>query len=405
MHNLVTPFTGFYAETYRQLHAEGPDADLSALDARQASMPPGESHWEFAAIALLHVATREGQAPPCAIRAQLDQWQSKFNPKHPAGNWRLMRVIVNAAFMAWPLDHEMLTEALGPLGVDGHLPDVQGEVSSQYHAYNLLLLARFGDALDPKVCSAVREGFAWLFEVDRTYGDPSPLGRGRFQTFGYAAMQAAAQYAGGYGVEVPGAWAARVAIRLSGVVPGSGALPPFWDGPYRQELLHGYNTVDDYPAFAEFWAPHRETPALPAAPAPDTQFVLKEDWGTLVYDNSQGPALYLPHATPRQRPGKLSRLLVRAGLRAAPAPARPVRIGATEPCSVELTGDVHQCIWARPGAVAAPPAAQVLAGSPERSSMDWTGPTGTVWVGQDIRMVRRGSLSVSLGLKLPLPPS
>lgn len=391
MEDPVVPFAGFYAETYRQLRADGPGADLPLIDARQAAMPPREAHWEFAAIALLHVATEDGRPLLDPARSRLDRWHSRFHPNHPAGNWRLMRSAVEAALAGRPLDHARLVAALGQPGADGHLPDVQGEISSQYHAYNLLLLARFGTP-EPKVCDAVRAGFTWLFEVDRAYGDPSPLGRGCFQTFGYAAMLAASRYAGTYGVRVPAAWLSRVATRLAGVLPNSGALPPFWDGPYRPHLLHGYNTIDDYPAFAEFWAPTQGAPAAFTG-APPARFVLRADWGTLAYDSARGPLLFLPQVP--CCPDMLSRLLGRLGLRkpSAPVPALADPAGRDDVC---LQGDVSQCVWSRMDGRVAPAAGRVTAGSPEQSTLAWSGPTGAAWSGREIRLARRGSLIIPL---------
>ena len=88
----------------------------------------------------------------------------------------------------------------------GFLPDELNDCSSQYHAYMLALIMRFGDPCDDGLRAVVVRASQWLVGVYQQYGDPSPLGRGRFQVFGYAAMAAVASLAPQWNVLIDRQW-------------------------------------------------------------------------------------------------------------------------------------------------------------------------------------------------------
>ncbi|WP_374316796.1 hypothetical protein [Aquabacterium sp.] len=197
----------------------------------------------------------------------------------------------------------------------GFLPDEPKDNSSQYHAYMLLLIMRFADRSDLLLRRLVLKAINWMEEIWRQYGDPSPLGRGRFQLFGYASMVTCGHMAKDWGVNVDPLWVNAARVRARPETP-TGAMSATWAGPFRHCLLHGYNTTDDYAAFAELW--------LRGIPAPDsvesmTGHVVPRStqlwWHPVDHDGSglvatnSGPIIALlknHQRPPAQRPGVIS---------------------------------------------------------------------------------------------------
>lgn len=292
-------FTGFYAAPYSRWADDSSlvltFADLEQL---QKAVPAAEKHWEFVAVALLHIrgyATAECALSP-TDRETLGRLLTRCVSNHHAANWRLMRTLTQCALAnkSGPSGFSCLTydEALhGGLIVrpDGQLEDIPGDSSTQYHAYLLHLVMRFGDRTCPKLQGVVAKAMQWLVQMDREDGDPNARGRGRFQLFGYVSMAVCYSLATAWGFSADEAWGARVRQRISHNM-FSGALPIYWDVPMRQELLLGYNTTDDYPAFARFWLGSASEAARYLSSAGD-DFLHRLPGGSFLLTNAQQGAL------------------------------------------------------------------------------------------------------------------
>jgi hypothetical protein len=174
----------------------------------------------------------------------------------------------------------------------GFLPDELNDCSSQYHAYMLALIMRFGDPCDDALRAIVVRASQWLLGVYQQHGDPSPLGRGRFQVFGYAAMAAVADLAGQWNVLIDRQWLSAVWSRCN-PEPPAGSMSAVWTGPFREHLLHGYNTTADYPAFAALWMsglkPPDPVPSDSAQAAHSLWWHHTDDVGSGILASSTGP--------------------------------------------------------------------------------------------------------------------
>ena len=206
---------------------------------------------EFISIALLHRADRDIKLRD-SLSEQLKRMQPFWHERHESMNFRLMRVVLEKR-----LDNRLVkVDDLDTIGLhqlsDGSLPDGREGISSQYHAYMLLLLLRWGDRQDCKLHQIIEKSFAWLHDIWRRFDDPNPLGRGRFQIFGYASMAKACELAQEWGYAQPSGFVEHIHENLIPEEP-EGALSIRWSGPFRDALLHGYNNPDDYSAFAKFW--------------------------------------------------------------------------------------------------------------------------------------------------------
>lgn len=293
-------FTGFYAAPY-SAWAANPHLELplSKLEELQLPVPATEKHWEFVAVALLHV--RGYATAACSLseadRETLNNLLRRCVHNHHAANWRLMRTLIQASLSGqaglagYPcLTYETAINGGLIVRPDGQLEDIPGDSSTQYHAYLLHLVMRFGDSQCPKLRAVVSDALRWLLRVAAEDGDPNARGRGRFQLFGYVSMAVCYRLAPAWGIQLPAEWGALVAKRLSYQLC-TGALPLFWETPLRQELLLGYNTIDDYPAFARFWleAPKGEV-ARPVASGAVFKHVLPGG-SLLLADTESGPLL------------------------------------------------------------------------------------------------------------------
>ena len=280
-------WSGFYGPSYRELLAviDNPTRLASAwarsIDHHRAA-PNGEEHWEFLATGYLHLVDTGGVIED-PHRSRLAELVHAFQKKTFTNNWRFMQKVVRRRLGATAVTVEDLVRAGVNQTSEGMLPDHPSEPSSQYHAYLLLLLLRFGDRRDPVIREAAKKAFDWLRCIDIETGDPSAIGRGRFQLFGYAAMAAAAHYASEYAIDIDGKWLSRVWARC---IPErqNGAMSALWSGPFRELLLHGYNTLSDYPAFAQLWLSGLPSPGRAGSEEDSTYWLhtLPEGAGELV---------------------------------------------------------------------------------------------------------------------------
>ncbi len=296
---------GHYAEAYELLNAAVlPDAHVwERFCAAQQADVGRNRHWEFVAIALLH---RFDMADALAtqIRDRLVAMQSFWHTRHESMNFRLMRAVAEARLDGRRVTaRDLITIGLIPQ-TDGALPDGPEGISTQYHAYMLLLLLRWGDRQDIELHRIIENAFAWLHSVWRRYGDPCPLGRGRFQLFGYASLAAACALAQDWGLTQPESYIAHVHDRLDPEQP-DGALSASWTGPFRDALLHGYNTPEDYRAFAKLWTAGISRSATTIAPASLVRHPLDFSGGCLIADG-EGPlaAISAPPLLPPEDKGR-----------------------------------------------------------------------------------------------------
>jgi hypothetical protein len=247
---------GFYGPGYRLLLTQRSDSDIDAMAwgavlALHERNPASEGHWEFLAVGYLHLFGQTEQLSAEMLN-RLSLLLPRFQKRPRTCNWRLMARVVKVRLgNRWLKLRDLEVCGLVPTN-EGFLPDEPNDSSSQYHAYMLLLIMRFGDTRDEGLHIVVRHALDWLVEVCRQHGDPSPLGRGRFQVFGYAAMAATAGLAHRWSVSNDPHWLSAVWSRCTPELP-TGSLSSVWTGPHRTRLLHGYNTTDDYPAFAALW--------------------------------------------------------------------------------------------------------------------------------------------------------
>jgi hypothetical protein len=248
---------GYYAEAYDLLVDKGGEEIDDGLWRRvcssQLRLVPAKRHWEFVAIGLLH-RIDTGQILPDRFKTYLRESQIRFESHVYAKNFALMRAVVEARLNDRLLTYDVMRQINLRQDERGCLVDGPAGQSSQYHAYMLLLLLRFGDRSDPRLRGVISSAVNWLVAVFERYGDPSPIGRGRFQTFGYAVIRRVFALASSWGVTMPEGYGAIVQARLDAETP-DGALSSSWTGPHRDALLHGYNTPADYRAFANFWRP------------------------------------------------------------------------------------------------------------------------------------------------------
>lgn len=287
---------GFYGPAYRQLLTQHTLSNLDEL-AWEAVVrlhernPATEGHWEFLAIGYLHLCDQDIQLST-KVADRLAVLAARFQNQPHTCNWRLMAQVVKARLANRLLrESDIAACGLSPTKT-GFLPDELNDCSSQYHAYMLALIMRFGDSCDDGLRAVVVQASQWLVGVYQQYGDPSPIGRGRFQVFGYAAMAAVASLAHQWNVLIDRQWLLAVWNRCRPETP-TGSLSAVWTGPFRKHLLHGYNTTDDYPAFAALWMNGLKRPdPLPSDSALATYLTWWHDLdhaGSGVLADSTGP--------------------------------------------------------------------------------------------------------------------
>lgn len=403
---------GHYADAYALLHTDMlPDAKTwERFCAAQRSEFGRSRHWEFVAIALLH---RFGEAETLAqvVRDRLTAMRPFWHIRHESMNFRLMRAVADAWLDRRPFTaHDLSVIGLIPRA-DGALPDGREGISTQYHAYMLLLLLRWGDRQDAVLCRIVEKGFGWLHSIWRCYGEPNPLGRGRFQLFGYGALAAACHYAGNWSITHPEGYIAHVHDRLDPELP-DGALSARWTGPFRDVLLHGYNTPDDYRAFATFWTV--DIPRTAANAVPDALVRYPLDFsGSCLIANGQGPLAAITTAPlkPPEDNGRIQGL--REGLRNVrrkpryaenlfpePLTQSGFRFGAMHfHCNGEtLTMEVQDAPFQQSPVIWTLERMPVpkTEGVMEMAVWNWSRPGGPVWRGHSYRIFGRARLRWAL---------
>ncbi|MAZ34026.1 MAG: hypothetical protein CMO06_12855 [Thalassospira sp.] len=288
-----------YASIYYALKDVWGGAVIPQLDEAMQGFSTDLRVFEFVSIALLHRSDQSVELSD-ALQKRLEAMRPFWHLSHESMNFRLMRVIAEVRLAGRLLVASDLAAIKLIQRGDGGLVDGPEGISSQYHAYMLLLLLRWGDKQDEGIRRVIVKAFAWLYSIWRCYGDPSPLGRGRFQLFGYAALAAACHHAIAWGVTQPEGYAAHIHDRLTPEEP-TGALSARWSGPFRDALLHGYNTLDDYRAFADFWT--ADIPSVsaicPVSTAPI--FHILDFSGSCLIADTKGP-LYAITPTPLSQP-------------------------------------------------------------------------------------------------------
>lgn len=337
---LQADWQGFYGPAYRRLLTQKSLSDLDKLAWEevvhlQERNPVAEGHWEFLAIGYLHLCDQDIQLPP-EVAGRLTVLSARFQKRPNTCNWRLMAQVVKAR-LANRLIRQSDIAACGLLPTNsGFLPDELNDCSSQYHAYMLALIMRFGDPCDDALRAIVARASQWLFGVYQRHGDPSPLGRGRFQVFGYAAMAAVAGLAGPWDVLIDRQWLSAVWSRCSPENP-AGSMSAVWTGPFREHLLHGYNTTDDYPAFAALWMSGLKHPDPVPSDSTQAPCLLwwhhTDDIGSGILANSSGPIAALQREPNTKRYAGLrnlaNALLTRFG-KPQSLECEPVRLESSE---------------------------------------------------------------------------
>lgn len=251
----MNDFEGFYAAPYIQwAQTPGQEFSFDTLSKILEAVPPGEEHWESIATALLHVrgyATAKFH-PSDVDRATLQALLDATARNRGEAHRRLMRVILAGAAAG---QTGLTFEDIGASGVvvreGGQLEDVPGDCSTQYHAYLLLLIMRFGDPCCEKTNLLVADALNWLHQADIEDGDPNGRGRGRFQLIGYVCMQECLSLLSKWQISMPERWKNRVASRVD-YRPDSGEFPLTWTTPLNRFYLTDGSHLDA-PAFARLW--------------------------------------------------------------------------------------------------------------------------------------------------------
>jgi hypothetical protein len=393
---------GHYADAYRLLR----DSDLPGagewerLCEAQRADPVSNRHWEFLAIALLRRYDQGGELAG-ELRDYLVRMRPLWHKRHESMNFRMMRVVAEARLAGRLIGISDL-EAIGlKPHSNGSLPDGPEGISSQYHAYMMLLLLSWGNREDVALHRLIENGFTWLRGVWQTYGDPSPLGRGRFQLFGYAALAAACALAEKWGLPQSEDYIAHIHDRLDPEQP-DGSLSARWAGPFRDALLHSYNTLGDYRAFADFWTANISRKILLDIPSVLVRYHL-DFVGSSLIANGNGPlfALTSVPATPAEDIGRkreslqLLRMLMRHPRYAENLTPEKLTDGNFSINGAHFFTDGQNLfleapdvtfwyspiVWTRKKG-----GAPVCQGMIETSTWEWTRPGAATWYGHSFRI-------------------
>lgn len=268
--------------------------------------PPGDwdYHWDFNNLAFVETYA--------LLRDRLDEttrrrWESgllawKTNP-HSATNWLAMRAL--AAFrrgmlLEQPHDlqfaRDLLDRILAFQKSDGALDDILDRSRpSQYQAYTACLLHRMRDLAPARVPHAVVHAARWLLALTAPDGDPTALGRGQGQIFGYAAaaylFRAAASLDSDFAPQYR--WAEnRILAKLAASQTPEGWIPLVLnDVPVAERAgWYDYHHLTVYNAFAAVWLslaaeiPPASVEAVPPTPGkrwlPDSRLLSIRDEAT-----------------------------------------------------------------------------------------------------------------------------
>lgn len=412
---------GFYGPAYRRLLTQQRPTDLDEFAWEevvqlQERNPVAEGHWEFLAVGYLHLCDQNTQLPP-EVSSRLTVLSARFQKRPSTCNWRLMAQVVKARLANRLVRQSDIADCGLLPAKSGFLPDELNDCSSQYHAYMLALIMRFGDPCDDALRAIVVRASQWLFEVYQQHGDPSPLGRGRFQVFGYAAMAAVAGLADQWSVLIDRQWLSAVWSRCNPEVP-TGSMSAVWTGPFREHLLHGYNTTDDYPAFAALWTSGLKIPDSEPSDGAQAGHLLwwhrTDDRGSGILANHNGPIAALQREPNRRSHSGLrsiaNSLLTRLG-KPQSLECEPICLGSSD--IIRCGGFVLSRLEDRFVLRSDPELLRSLlttdfvtlwlprqapqpsfSGSCEFEHMTWQRTGAPIWHGLKIRIVRHGHLQV-----------
>ncbi|MGE0111608.1 hypothetical protein [Aquabacterium sp.] len=416
-----TDWQGFYGPAYRLLLTQQSASDVDEMIwgevlQLQERNPASEGHWEFLATGYLHLFDRRDQLPS-EMAHRLTQLTSRFHKQPRTCNWRLMAQVVKARLCGRLLRLSDLAASRLVPAHTGFLPDEPGDSSSQYHAYMLLLVMRFGDPRDEGLRAVVERATRWLHDVHHQHGDPSPLGRGRFQIFGYAAMAALANLCERWNAPIDAVWHSAVWARSVPESP-TGSMSAAWAGPHRTYLLHGYNTTDDYPAFAALWMNGIcEPPPLPLGDSRDAAVSwwhpLDDSGSGLIANSSRQIAALLvdPHPRGATSVRHLATALLRRYRRTRSREYAPVRLDPfdTIRCGgfrlvrhddrfvLNVDSDHLTSVLTTDSVTLWLPHStehSSLAGSCELEHLTWQRTNASNWYGMKVRVVRYGDFQV-----------
>ncbi|WP_420403092.1 hypothetical protein [Nisaea sp.] len=227
-------------------------------------------HWEFVRFALADLF-RPGPAAGFADSIEI-LGRPRFVGTRVA-NWMLLRSTVRIleGHGAGPWFGRLERRFVLALHQqpDGFIEDQRGAPTQQYHAFMAALLG-YQIAVLGEGSTFLRNRFAAALEaLQRTAlhgGEVNAVGRGRFQSFGYAAAALALAFGIRLGLAAPGAETLLQAIvqRLERATGPDGALPLMIDGndartetdpapvhPHQNRIgWHSYNNGPDYLAFS-----------------------------------------------------------------------------------------------------------------------------------------------------------
>ncbi len=248
---MTESWTGFYGPSLNiisnGLVANEP-IDWDGVNECLARNPQNESHVEFvltAVFALKKYLGVEG-ADLCVLKRFLRK-------KYTSNNWRLMgEVIESGGGLTKKVVLNFLSINQKP---DGFLVDIKGDASTQYHSYLLLLLILFAPN-DVAIEKRIRIAFLYVEKLMDSE-EPFSRGRGSLQAFGYISFYVAGMIAIKKRVIKSGE-IKNVMSYISRLLGGYKYRSPFihnvgFYSDFSGEMLHGYNTKDDYPAFVRFW--------------------------------------------------------------------------------------------------------------------------------------------------------
>lgn len=249
-------------------------------------------HWEFVRFALADLF-RAG--PVGDFRAARQILGSPRFVGTRVANWMLLRSTVRIAEGGWLGTRIGRLERALALGVyqkqGGFIEDQRGAPTQQYHAFMTALLGYqivvLGEP-SARLRDRFAEALAALQGTTLLDGEVNAVGRGRFQSFGYAAAALALAFGLRLGLAAPGAHSLLAALtgRLERAAGSGGRLPLMITGvdartdiapppvhPHQNRIgWHSYNNGPDYLAFSgailKLAAEQLDGIAPPLEPAP-----------------------------------------------------------------------------------------------------------------------------------------
>lgn len=292
----ATAFACWLWRHWPERHGAALAAGLARIRDQDKTAPIGSwrnpFHWEFVRFALAGVFRDGPVAGHAGMAAILPTRRFVGNR---TANWTLLRSTARLA-EGGPMQRRLAAFERG-LALrlyqrpDGLIEDRRGEPSQQYHCFAAALLGYQLAALglaDDDAKRRLARALAWIADTALEDGEVNAVGRGRFQSFGYASAVLALATGLALGVAPPDAWPLVRAVvrRLERAEAGTGRLPLMLNGadaepldaalvrhPHQRRLgWHSYNNAADYHAFsgallklsASLLAPLDETEPEPA---------------------------------------------------------------------------------------------------------------------------------------------